>query len=74
MDKLLKLLSEVRSDVNFEKEEALIDNGILDSFDVVCIVGEVNDRFDVEIRPVDMVPQNFNSAKALYRLIGRLSE
>ena len=54
--------------------EILIDDKILDSFDIVSIVSEVNDRFDVTIPAKELVPENFNSAKALWDLISRLEE
>ena len=74
MDKLLELLKGIRPDVDFETETALIDDGILDSFDIVSIVGELNDTFDINITPVDIVPENFNSAEAMWDMIQRLSE
>ena len=72
MDKLLEILKEIRSDVDFEKEDKLIDDGILDSFDIVSIIAEIHDQFDVEITVDDILPENFNSAKALYQLVENL--
>lgn len=74
MDKLLKLLSELNPTVDFEQEEALIDGGILDSFDIVSIVAEIDDIFGVEIPAEALTPENFNSARALYALIRQLEE
>jgi len=74
MEKLLEILNEVNADVDFENCESLIDDGILDSFDIVSIVGELNDEFDVEISPVDIIPKNFNSAKAMWAMIERLQD
>ena len=65
-------MSEVRPDIDFEKEDKLIDNEMLDSLDIVAIVTDVNDEFDVEINVNDLLPENFNSAKALYELIQKL--
>ena len=72
MEKLLGILKEVRPDVDFENETALIDNGILDSFDIISIVSEINDAFNVEISPADLEPENFNSAAAILQLIESL--
>ncbi|MBR0307258.1 MAG: acyl carrier protein [Mogibacterium sp.] len=72
MDELLRIMSEVRPDIDFETEDKLIDNEILDSLDIVAIVTDVNDEFDVEINVNDLLPENFNSAKALYELITKL--
>lgn len=74
MNELLELLNELHPDVDFETEEDLIDRKILDSMDVVSLISEINDRFDVTIPPEEIIPENFNSAKALYELITRLDE
>ncbi len=74
MEELLEILGELHPDVDFEVEEALIDDKILDSFDIVSLIAEINDTFDVAITAKDIVPENFNSAKALYALIQRLEE
>ena len=72
MEELRRIMSEVRPDIDFEKEDKLIDNEMLDSLDIVAIVTDVNDEFDVEINVNDLLPENFNSAKALYELIQKL--
>ncbi len=69
MEKLIEIMSEVRPDLDFEKETKLIDDDILDSFDIISIVSEVNDQFEIEINVNDLLPENFNSAAALYDLI-----
>lgn len=69
MEKLIEIMSEVRPDLDFEKETKLIDDDILDSFDIISIVSEVNDQFEIEINVNDLLPENFNSASALYDLI-----
>jgi len=74
MEELLTILSEIRPDVDFEMETQLIDGGILDSFDIISIVGEVNSAFDVEINVDDLLPENFNSAEAMYELICKLQD
>ncbi|MCF0142844.1 MAG: acyl carrier protein [Parasporobacterium sp.] len=74
MEELLEILEELHPEVDFETEDALIDEKILDSFDVVTIVAEVNDRFDVAIPAEELVPENFNSAEALWELIERLQD
>lgn len=74
MEQLLNILAELHPDVDFETEEQLIDNKILDSFDIVTLVAEIDAEFDVAIPAEELVPENFNSAKALYALIERLME
>lgn len=72
MEKLMRILTDLRPDVDFEGEEQLIDGEVLDSFDIISLVGELNEAFDVEIGVEDLLPENFNSAKAMLALIERL--
>ena len=72
MEKLIKIMNEIRPDLDFEKEDRLIDDDILDSFDIIAIVSEVNFEFDIELNVNDLKPENFNSAAALYDLITRM--
>ena len=69
MDQLLDILNEINSDVDYEVCDTLIDDGIFSSFDIVSLVGELNDAFDIDITPVDIVPENFNSAEAMWEMI-----
>ena len=73
-EKLLQVLSEVRPDVVFEKEKNLIDDGILDSFDIIQVVTELNENFDVEISVEDLLPENFNSIEGMIELIEKLQQ
>ena len=72
MEKLLELLKGVRPDVDFENETALIDDGLLDSFDVVSIISEIDDVFGVQIRINELDPENFNSAESIWNLVQEL--
>lgn len=74
MEQLLELLKGVRPDVDFENETALIDDGILDSFDVVSIISEIDDTFGVQIRINELDPENFNSAGSIWNLIMKLKD
>lgn len=74
MEELLDILNELHSDVDFETQEHLIDDGILDSLDIVTLISEISEIFDVTITAKDIVPENFNSAQALYALIQRLED
>lgn len=71
---VLEILTEIRGDIDFEKETKLIDDSILASLDIVAIVGEFNDEFDVEISVEDLVPENFNSVDAMVELITKAQE
>lgn len=72
MEQLLEILRDVRPDVDFENETALIDDGILDSFDVVSIISELDNEFDVQVRINELDPENFNSAESIWNLVQEL--
>lgn len=74
MEELLEILQELHPEVDFEKEEHLIDDKVLDSFDIITIISEIADAFDVTISAEHILPQNFNSAQALYELIEKLED
>lgn len=74
MEELLEILQELHSDVDFETEDKLVDDKILDSFDLVTLVTELGDTFDIEITAKDFVPENFNSAQAMWAMVSRLME
>ena len=74
MEELMDILKELRPDVDFETTERLIDDKVLDSIDIVSLVAEISDVFDLEIPAEEIVPENFNSAKALWAMIRRLDE
>ena len=74
MEQLLEILSEIRPDVDFENEDSLVTGGILDSFDIISLVGMLNDEYDITIRPANLVPENFDSAKAMLELIEKLQD
>ncbi|MBE5890213.1 MAG: acyl carrier protein [Lachnospiraceae bacterium] len=74
MDELLEILNELHPDVDFTTETGLIDNMILDSFDIVTLISEISENFDVTISAEYIIPENFNSAQALYALIEKLED
>ncbi len=73
-DEMMKILEELRPDVDFEKETALIDDGILSSMDVVAIVSEAVDAFDVMIGVEHLIPENFNSVDSMVALIEKIQD
>ncbi len=74
MDTLLEILNDLHPDVDFETCDTLIDDEILDAFDIVSLIAEINNEFDVNISAKDIIPENFNSAQALWALIERLED
>ena len=69
MEDLMEILRDLRPDVDFETETALIDDGILGSFDITALVNEIMDVFDIQISMADLEPENFNSAQAIWEFI-----
>lgn len=74
MDKLMKILTENCPDIDFANEKRLLDDGILTSIDLVILVGELNDAYNIEISADDLMPENFNSSEAILALIEGLLE
>lgn len=74
MEELLNILKDLHDDVDYEACDTLIDDGIFNSFDIVTLIGEIKGELGVTIPANEIVPENFNSAAALYALIERLEE
>ena len=74
MEKLYEILKTMHPDVDFEAEQDLIGEGILDSLDIVTLITEINSEYDVSIPAEEILPENFSSAQAIYDLICRLDE
>ena len=74
MEELLEILSDLHPEVDFETCDTLIDDKILDSFDIVSIIAEIGDQFDIAISAEKITPENFNSAQAIYALIQELED
>ena len=74
LERIIEILEEIKEDVDFTMEDQLVDGGILDSFDIVALVSELKNEFDVEIGIEDLTPENFNSAETICNLIEHLQE
>jgi acyl carrier protein len=74
MDKILKILRGLHGDVDFQQHQALIDEAVLDSFDIISIVASLSEQFGVSVPPEEIIPENFNSAEALWNMVQRLME
>jgi acyl carrier protein len=73
-EKLLSILTDLHPDIEFEGNTALIDDGLIDSFSVITLIGELSDAFDTEIPADKIVPENFNSVEAMISLIESLED
>ena len=74
MEELLNVLKRALPKVDWETDMALVDDGVIDSVDVVSVISEITDEYDIEIPSEEMEPENFNSVKAIYEMIQRLKE
>ena len=74
LDDIIEVLEDVREDIDYEQEKKLIDDGILDSFDILSIISALNEEFDITIPAKDIVPENFNSAEAMLAMVQRREE
>jgi len=72
MQKLLEILRDLNADVEWEKEGAIIDDGLIDSFDIIALVGELDEQFGVTIELEHLEPENFNSLEAIAKLLQSL--
>lgn len=74
MEKLVEILEGIEEGVDYKNCTTLIDEGYLDSLAIISLVAEIEDEFDVQIPTVEIIPENFNSAEAIWNLIVRLQE
>ena len=74
MSILLEILQEMHDDIDFETHVTLIDDNVIDSFDIITLIAEVDDRIGVTIPAEELVPENFNSYAAISALIARLED
>ena len=72
MEKLLEILEDIQPDADYETWTTLIADGILDSFAILSIVAELEDTFGVQVTPAEIIPENFNSAQALWNMVQKL--
>ena len=74
MEKLLEILKEIKPEIDFTQEENLIEREILTSFDIIRLVSELNNEYDIEISPLYIVPENFKSAQAILDLVTKIQD
>lgn len=74
MEKLIEVLEDIKQGIDYENCTSLIDEHIFDSFDILSLVTELEEEFDIEVPPSEIIPENFNSAEGLWNMICRLQE
>lgn len=74
MQELLELLKEILPNVQWESDLNLVDEGILNSIDIITIISEITDEYDIKVSSDEMKAENFNSVESIYNMIKRLEE
>jgi acyl carrier protein len=74
METLKEILMDIDDSIDWENETALIDDRLLDSFAIISLVSDLEEEFDIDIAAAEMVPENFNSMSAMWKMVGRLQE
>lgn len=69
MEELLAILNDINPEVDYETEDRLIDGKVYDSFSIINLISSISDAFDIELGPEHLIPENFNSAKAMWNMI-----
>lgn len=71
---IIEILEDIQPEADYETCQTLIDDHILTSLDVLSLVAELEDEFDVTIPTVEIIPSNFNSVDAIATMVDRLQE
>ncbi len=72
MNELMEILTSLKPEIDFETEKELIDDGLLESFDVITLIAEIEDQFGIEVPAEEIVPENFNSAEGIWKLLEQM--
>ena len=73
-EQIIEILEDIQPEADYETCQTLIDDHILSSLDVLSLVAELEDEFDVTIPTVEVIPSNFNSVDAIAAMVERLQE
>lgn len=73
-DSILEVLREVNEDADFENSSDFIEDGLIDSFEIVDLVSKLEDKFPIEISGTDIVPENFVNLEAVEKLVKKYLE
>ncbi len=74
MEKLIEILEDIKPDVDYATCTSLIDSHILESLDIISLIAELEEEFDITIPAIEIIPDNFNSAERMMKMIERLQE
>lgn len=74
MERIVEILNEIKPGIDYKNEEALISDGILESFEIVTLVARLNSEYDIEIGVADIIPENFETVEAIEKLVEKLED
>ena len=74
MEHLLEILREVNDEIDFENETSLVDDGLLDSLELLKLIAALDDAYGIRIQTASIEPENFNSAEAILALVTHYRE
>ena len=69
MEKIMEILQGIRPEFDFAFSEDFIEDGYLDSFDLVSLVSELDDAFNISIDGLDIIPENFKSLDTITNVV-----
>lgn len=72
MEKILEILAEINDTIDYKNEKALIDDKLIESLDLLALISELEDAFDISIGMEAIIPENFNSVEAIHNLVESL--
>ncbi|MBQ3377138.1 MAG: acyl carrier protein [Synergistaceae bacterium] len=71
MEEILKILEEIRPEFDFKASSNFIEDGLLDSFDIVTLVNILEEKYQIKIDGLDIIPENFSSAESIFNLVNK---
>ena len=74
MDEIYDILDDLGLTVDYKTCTTLVDAAYLESLDIVTLISELSDAFDITIPAREIIPENFNSAEAMYDMVKRLQD
>ena len=72
MKELISILTELHPELDFSAPHDLVKEGILDSIDIVTLIGEIDEVYGIQVPLEEITPENFSSVEAIYQMIERL--
>lgn len=69
MDAIYTMLTEIRPEFDFHESANFIDDGMLDSFDVITLVAMLEEKYDIKIDALDIMPENFSQVESIASIV-----